>query len=166
MKQYEIITNNGLPNAEIHNFTDTVESGVVVVQLSNGVYYIDKSNFIAKTLRQWSMGVGLNNDYIFKNPPVRFVEKFILYPTKTRRYGSAPEHRFAMQQFENAFVDSIYFRYLEQYGHTKVKTPHWLQYGVKGHESKTEFVDNQIHQVDYLNILGEENGKPKRKKSA
>lgn len=166
MKQYEIVINNGLPNAEIHNFTDTVESGVVVVQLSNGVYYIEKSSFIAKTLRQWSKGVGLNNDYIYKNPPVKFIEKFILHPTKPRTYGSSPEHRMAMQQFENAFVDSIYFRYLERYGHSKVKTSYWLNYGVKGHESKTDYVDSQIHQVDYLNILGEENEKSKRKKSA
>ena len=36
MKQYSITTDNNTPHAEIHNFVDTIEAGVVVVELANG----------------------------------------------------------------------------------------------------------------------------------
>ena len=42
MKQYSITTDNGTPNAKTHNFVDTVEAGVFVVELTNGVFYIDE----------------------------------------------------------------------------------------------------------------------------
>ena len=43
MKQYQIVVNNGLPNAKINNFVDRVEAGIMVVELTNGVFYIEKS---------------------------------------------------------------------------------------------------------------------------
>ena len=75
MKSYSITTNNGLPTAKIHNFQDEIEAGIVVVELTNGVFYIEKSNFIAKTLRQWDLGI-YEKDYLHKNQPVKFVEKY------------------------------------------------------------------------------------------
>ena len=163
MKQYSITTNNGLPNAKIHNFVDRVEAGIVVVELANGKFYIHKSNWIAKTLRTWSLGI-YENQYLHDNPPVNFVEKFLTETSRVNIRGYSPELRLAMQKAEANMHDSIYFSYLEKYGHSKVKSSHWLQYGVKGFENKTEYVDSWIHQVDYTKILiGDKNGKRKRK---
>jgi len=158
MKNYQVVTNNGLPTAEVHNFVDTIEKAVFVVELSNGVFYIDKSNFLAKTLRSWKLGIGLN-EYLSKNKPIKFVERFIMNPTRALRFGGTPEQRVALTQFENGFHDSIYYNYLEKHGPTKAKSSHWLMYGERDFESKTEYVDSWIHQVDYSNLLGGTNGR-------
>ena len=161
MKSYTITTNNGLPTAEIHNFTDEIESGIIVVELTNGKYYIHKSNFIAKTLRTWNLGI-YEKEYLHENPPIKFVEKFLLNTSRTTVRGGSPELRVALQKSESNMHDAIYYNYLEKYGHSQVKSSHWLNYGLKGHESKTEYVDSWIHQVDYKNILiGDKNGKRK-----
>lgn len=163
MKQYQIVVNNGLPNAKIHNFVDRVEAGIIVVELTNGVFYIEKSNWIAKTLRQWSLGI-YENEYLHKNQPIKFIEKYLTETSRVVVRGASPEIRVAMLKQENNIHDAIYYNYLERHGHSKVKSSHWLQYGVKGFESKTEYVDSWIHQVDYSNILiGDKNGKRKRK---
>jgi hypothetical protein len=166
MKQYSITTDNGTPNAKIHNYVDDVEQGVFVVELANGVFYIDKSNWIAKTLRTWNLGI-YENEYLHDNQPVKFVEKYLTDTSRTKVVGGSPELRVAMQKAQNNMHNAIYFNYLEKYGHTKVKSSHWLKYGQKGFESKTEYVDSFIHQVKYDNILigDKTNGKP-RKKSA
>jgi len=165
MKQYSITTDNGTPNAKTHNFVDTVESGVFVVELTNGVFYIDKSNWIAKTLRTWNLGL-LPNEYLHDNQPVKFVEKYLTQTSKSTIRGGSPELRVAMQKSQNNMHNAIYFNYLEKYGHTKVKSSHWLMYGQKGHESKSEYVDSWIHQVKYDNILIGDKANGKRKKSA
>ena len=163
MKQYSITTDNGTPNAKIHNYVDDVEQGVFVVELTNGVFYIDKSNWIAKTLRTWNLGI-YENEYLHDNQPVKFVEKYLT--TSKQNCGGSPELGWLCKSSSNMH-NAIYFNYLEKHGHTKVKSSHWLKYGQKGFESKTEYVDSFIHQVKYDNILigDKANGKP-RKKSA
>jgi hypothetical protein len=165
MKQYSITTDNNTPYAKIHNYVDEVEAGVFVVELTNGVFYIDNSNWIAKTLRTWNLGL-LPNEYLHDNQPVKFVEKFLTQTSRTKVVGGSPELRVAMQKSQNNMHNAIYFNYLEKHGHTKVKSSHWLQYGQKGHESKSEYVDSFMHQVDYKNILIGDKGNGKRKKSA
>jgi|TARA_Y100001972_G_C7523506_1_gene264011 hypothetical protein len=166
MKQYSLTTNNGTPKAEIHNFVDTIEAGVIVVELANGKYYIHRTNWIAKTLRTWNLGI-YENDYLHDNPPVKFVEKYLTETNKTIIRGGSPELRVAMQKAQNNMHNAIYYNYLERHGHTKVKSSKWLQYGQKGFESKTNHVDSFIHQVKYDNILigDKANGKRKRKAS-
>ena len=165
MKQYSITTDNGTPNAKTHNFVDTVESGVFVVELTNGVFYIDKSNWIAKTLRTWNLGL-LPNEYLHDNQPVKFVEKYLTNTSNSTIRGGSPELRVAMQKAQNNMHYAIYYNYLEKYGHSKVKSSNWLMYGQKGHESKSEYVDSWIHQVKYDNILIGDKANGKRKKSA
>jgi hypothetical protein len=165
MKSYTITTDNGLPTAKIHNFQDEIEAGIVVVELTNGVYYIEKSNFIAKTLRQWDLGI-YGKDYLHKNPPIKFVEKYLLNTSRAYVRGGSPELRVAMQKSESNMHDAIYYNYLEKYGHSKVKSSHWLQYGQKGFESKSEYVDSWIHQVNYSKILIGDRANGKKRKSA
>ena len=162
MKSYSITTNNGLPTAKIHNFQDEIEVGIVVVELTNGVFYIEKSNFIAKTLRQWDLGI-YEKDYLHKNQPIKFVEKYLLNTSRATIRGGSPELRVAMQKSESNMHDAIYYNYLEKYGHSKVKSSHWLMYGLKGFESKSEYVDSWIHQVNYSNILIGDRANGKRK---
>ena len=165
MKQYSITTDNGTPYAKIHNFVDTVEAGVFVVELTNGVYYIDKSNWIAKTLRTWNLGI-LPNDYLHDNQPVKFVEKFLTNTSRNVISGGTPELRLAMTRAEHNMHDAIYFNYLEKHGHTKVKSSSFLTYGQVGHESKTNHVDSYIHQAKYDNILIGDKANGKRKKAS
>ena len=53
IKQYDITLDSGLPSSKTMSFTDVVEEGIFVVKTEDDIYYISRSNFIAKTLRHY-----------------------------------------------------------------------------------------------------------------
>ena len=49
MQQYDITLDSALPTSKTISFTDIVEEGIFVVKTEDDIYYISRSNFIAKT---------------------------------------------------------------------------------------------------------------------
>ena len=54
IKQYTITLDNYLPTSKPLSFSDEVEEGVIVLKTEDDLFYITHSNFIAKTLREFT----------------------------------------------------------------------------------------------------------------
>lgn len=81
--QYSLTTDAGLPTSENHTFNDDVEQGIAIFKLQSGRYYITHSNFMAKKVRSYALGL-FENDTLREDKPIEFVEFYRLEYFKTQ----------------------------------------------------------------------------------
>ena len=154
IKQYNITLDNYLPTSKPLSFSDEVEEGIIVLKTEDDLFYITHSNFIAKTLREFTYELFGRDTFLVQHKPNEFVEKYLLGTSKKRVFGQSPESRASHINAKDEFQMSIYIRYCEKYGVDKVRNSKHKNYGLKGYENITQYVNSFLNTYDYKNILG------------
>lgn len=153
IKQYDITIDNALPTSKPLSFTDVVEEGVYVIKTDDDIFYISHSNFIAKTLRQFKYDLFGKDTFLQEHKPKTFVAKYLLGTSQRRVQGLTPESRASHMYAKDEFQFSIYLRYCEKYGVDKVRNSKHKNYGVKGFENITQYVDSFLNTYDYKKLM-------------
>ena len=86
--QYSLTTDAGLPTSENHTFNDDGE-GIAIFKLQSGRYYITHSNFMAKKVRSYALGL-FENDTLREDKPIEFVEFYRLGTSKRKHMVLLP----------------------------------------------------------------------------
>ena len=152
LKAYTIVIDNGLPSSKPITFSDKQESGIYVVQTESGKYFISYSDFVAKEFREFACGI-YKHSYLRDDEPKKFIDLFRLGLSKTSLYGASPEARRAKDLSFQQLRTSIHMNYCSKYGAENVVSPDYSNYGKKGFESKSSFVDEMSKVYDYQAII-------------
>ena len=152
-KQYDITLDSALPSSKTLTFNDVVEEGIYVVKTEDNIFYISHSNFIAKTLRQFKYDMFGKDSYLQEHKPKSFVAKYLLGTSQRRISGLTPESRASHMYAKDEFQFSVYLRFCEKYGVDKVRNSKHKNYGVKGFENITEYVNSFLNTYDYKKLM-------------
>ena len=150
--QYSLTTDAGLPTSENHTFNDDVEQGIAIFKLQCGRYYITHSNFMAKKVRSYALGL-FENDTLREDKPIEFVEFYRLGTSKRKTYGATSDSRVVAEKNLAEFHNSIYFNAARKYGAENVISENFRKYGEEGFESKTSYVNEMMNHLVYGEML-------------
>ena len=153
IKQYDITLDSALPSSKTMSFTDVVEEGIFVVKTEDDIYYISRSNFIAKTLRHYKYDLFGKDVYLQEHKPKSFVAKYLLGTSRRKVSGLTPESRASHMYAKDEFQFSVYLRFCEKYGVDNVRNSNHKNYGVKGFENITEYVNSFLNTYDYKKLM-------------
>ena len=140
---YAIVEDAKTPNSKQHNFVDAQEEGIAVLECESGKLYVMHSTFMAKTIRQFQFGI-FNSSYLSADNPRDIRHFYKLDTSQAKTYGASPDIRRSKQVGLAEFHDAIFLELANELGADKVVSERWLQYGAKGHESKTNFIDSHL----------------------
>lgn len=152
--QYSLTTDAGLPTSQNHSYLDEIEEGIGIFKLQSGKLYITHSNFMAKKVRSYALGL-YENDTLREDIPIEFVEFYRLGTSKRKTYGATSDSRRASIDSLTEFHNSIYFNLAKKHGTENVISENFRKYGAEGHESKTSYVDEMMQHLNYGEMLNE-----------
>ena len=150
--QYSLTTDAGLPTSENHTFNDDVEQGIAIFKLKSGRFYIAHSNFMAKKVRSYALGL-FENDTLRDDNPIEVVDFYRLGTSKSKSYGATADSRVVREQSLSEFHNSIYFNLAKKHGVENVISERFRKYGEVGFESKTSYVNEMMQNLDYAEML-------------
>ena len=134
------------------SYMDEVQKGVFVVKLKGRLYYVAQSEFIAKTMREWQHGMNLNH-ILIANPPQKLVDIFLYNPRRNPNYNTS-QGRVLLTMCANAHHDSIYYNYIQKYGHDQVRSSNHLYFGEVTFEKKTQLILENAKPYKYSELIG------------
>lgn len=115
--QYEITLNSGTPQSQSAWYDDNKEEAVFVLKCRDDCFWIDHSTFVAKRLRQISMGL-YSNDWLDEHPPIGFHAKYLTKPHNATVSGPNAKDSLNPVWLQN----SIFYSMIDQYGLSKVRS--------------------------------------------
>ena len=115
--KYELTLNHGLPQSQSAWYDDSKEDAVFVLKCRDDCYWVDHSSFVAKKLRQISMGL-YSNAWLDEHPAIGFHAKYLTKPHNATITGPNAKDSLNAVWLQNC----IFYSMVEQYGLSKVRS--------------------------------------------
>ena len=115
--KYELVLNGSTPQSQTMWFDDPKEEAVFVLKCKDDCFWVDHNSFVAKRMRQISMGL-YSNPWLDEHPPIGFHAKYLTKPHNATITGPEAKDSLNPVWLQN----SIFYSMVDQYGLNKVRS--------------------------------------------